>query len=132
MSFLKPRGRIFRKFRWGVAGIDHVGGPESPEGRAKLGSRIEEVLKADVRRSLVFSLVDLSNFGIKAGGRGGEPDPSFKQAAENGVSVIVWGKAGMKADIKTPDVSMDGYVYDAGSDEVVGGNGMRVRRRWSG
>jgi TolB protein len=119
--FLEATRSDFQKIPLGVVGIDHVGGPESPEGRAKLGSRIEEVLKGDVRRSLVFSLVDLSNLGIKAGGRGGEPHPSFKQAAENGVSVIVWGKAGMKTDTKTPDVSMDGYVYDAGSDEVVGG-----------
>ncbi|NJL16908.1 MAG: hypothetical protein HC938_06610 [Nitrospira sp.] len=119
--FLEATRPDFQKIPLGVVGIDAVGGPESPEGRAKLGSRIEEVLKADVRRSLVFSLVDLSTLGIKAGGRGGEPDPSFKQAAENGVSVIVWGKAGMKTDTKTSDVSMDGYVYDAGSDEVVGG-----------
>ncbi len=119
--FLEATRSEFQKIPLGVVGIDNAGGPESPEGRAKLGSRIEDVLKADVRRSLVFSLVDLSALGIKAGHRGADPDPSFKQAAENGVSVIVWGRAGMKADTKPPDVNMDGYVYDAGSDEVVGG-----------
>lgn len=92
--FLEATRPDFQKIPLGVVGIDHVGGPQSPEGRAKLGSHIEEVLKSDVRRSLVFSLVDLSKLGIKAGGLSGEPDPSFKQAAENGVSVIVWGKRG--------------------------------------
>ncbi len=98
-----------------------MGGSESPEGRVKLGTRIEEVLKADVRRSLVFTLVDLPSLGMKVGHLGAEPDASFKQAAENGVSVIVWGKAGIKSGSKDADLSMDGYVYDAGNNEVVGG-----------
>lgn len=119
--FLEATRSEFQKIPLGVVGIDNVGGPDSPEGRAKLGSRIEDVLKADVRRSLVFSLVDLAPLKIKASHRGSEPDPSFKQATENGVSVIVWGRAGMKTNTKPPDVNMDGYVYDAGSDEVVGG-----------
>jgi TolB protein len=87
----------------------------------KLGTRIEEVLKADVRRSQVFALVDLPSLGIKVAQLGAEPDASFKQAAENGVSVIVWGKAGIKNGSKDADLSMDGYVYDTGSNEVVGG-----------
>ncbi len=119
--FLEATRPDFQKIPLGVAGIDNIGGSESPEGRVKLGTRIEDVLKADVRRSLVFSLVDLSSLGIRVSHSGAEPDPSFKQAAENGVSVIVWGKAGMKNGNKDPDVNMDGYVYDAGSDEVVGG-----------
>ncbi|MBI5673659.1 MAG: Tol-Pal system beta propeller repeat protein TolB [Nitrospirae bacterium] len=98
-----------------------MGGSESPEARVKLGTRIEDVLKADVRRSLVFALVDLPSLGMKVGHLGAEPDPSFKHAAENGVSVIVWGQAGMKSGNKDADLSMDGYVYDAGNNEVVGG-----------
>ena len=119
--FLEATRPDFQKIPLGIAGIDNVGGSESPEGRAKLGTRIEEVLKADVRRSLVFALVDLPSLGIKVSQLGAEPDPSFKQAAENGVSVIVWGKAGIKNGNKDADLSMDGYVYDVGSHEVVGG-----------
>ncbi|HEX6727793.1 MAG TPA: Tol-Pal system beta propeller repeat protein TolB [Nitrospira sp.] len=119
--FLEATRPDFQKIPLGIAGIDNVGGSESPEGRAKLGTRIEEVLKADVRRSLVFALVDLPSLGIKVSRLGAEPDPSFKQAAENGVSVIVWGKAGIKNGNKDADLSMDGYVYDVGSQEVVGG-----------
>jgi TolB protein len=115
--FLEATRPDFQKIPLGVAGIQNNGGPEW------LGGRIEEVLKADVRRSLVFSLVDLPSVGIKVSNLGSGPDPAFKQAAEHGVSVIVWGKAGMKGSEKDrdADVHMDGYVYDAGSDEVVGG-----------
>ena len=63
--FLEATRPDFQKIPLGIAGIDNVGGSESPEGRAKLGTRIEEVLKADVRRSLVFALVDLPSLGIK-------------------------------------------------------------------
>jgi TolB protein len=115
--FLEATRPDFQKIPLGVAGIQNSGGPDW------LGGRIEEVLKADVRRSLVFSLVDLPSVGIKVSNLGSGPDPSFKQAAEQGVSVIVWGKAGMKNGDKgkEADINMDGYVYDAGSDEVVGG-----------
>ncbi|MBH0201443.1 MAG: Tol-Pal system beta propeller repeat protein TolB [Nitrospira sp.] len=119
--FLEATRPDFQKIPLGIAGIENLGGSESPEARVKLGTRIEDVLKADVRRSLVFALVDLSSLGIKVGHLGAEPDPSFKQAAGNGVSVIVWGQAGMKSGNKDADLSMDGYVYDAGSNEVVGG-----------
>ena len=119
--FLEATRPDFQKIPLGIAGIENMGGSESPEGRVKLGTRIEEVLKADVRRSLVFALVDLPSLGMKVGRLWAEPDASFKQAAENGVSVIVWGKAGIKNGSKDADISMDGYVYDAGSNEVVGG-----------
>ena len=119
--FLEATRADFQKIPLGIAGIENLGGSESPEARVKLGTRIEDVLKADVRRSLVFALVDLPSLGIKVSHFGAEPDPSFKQAAENGVSVIVWGQAGMKSGNKDADLSMDGYVYDAGNNEVVGG-----------
>lgn len=119
--FLEATRPDFQRIPLGIAAIENAGGSESPEGRVKLGTRIEEVLKADVRRSLVFALVDLASLGIKVAQLGAEPDASFKQAAENGVSVIVWGKAGIKNGSKDADLSMDGYVYDTGSNEIVGG-----------
>ncbi len=118
--FLEAVRPDFQKIPLGVARIENMGGSESLEGQIKLGSRIEEVLKADVRRSLIFSLVDLPSIGLKVSNIGTWPDPAFKQAAEHGVAVIVWGKAGMENGDETPDVNMDGYVYDTGSDEMVG------------
>lgn len=119
--FLEAARPDFQKIPLGIAGIENLGGSETPEGRVKPGTRIEEVLKADLRRSQVFALVDLPSLGIKVGHLGAEPDPSFKQAAEKGVSVIAWGKAGINSGSKDTDLSMDGYVYDTGSHEVVGG-----------
>lgn len=113
--FLEATRPDFQKIPLGVIGIQNVGGPEW------LGGRLEEVLKADIRRSLVFSLVDLPSLGIKVRDVGTGPHPAFKQARENGVSVLVWGKAGAKQGDKDADVSMDGFVYDGESDEIVGG-----------
>jgi TolB protein len=113
--FLEATRPDFEKIPLGVVGVQNAGGPEW------LGGRIEEVLKADVRRSLVFSLVDLPSVGIKVRDPGPGPDPAFKGAAEHGVSVIVWGKASLNAGDKGGDVHLDGYVYDTGSDEMVGG-----------
>lgn len=119
--FLEATRPDFQKIPLAVAGIQNTGGADSLEAQVRLGSRIEEVLKADIRRSLVFSLIDLPSVGIKVSNLGATPDPLFRQAAEHGVAVIVWGKAGMKNGDKDSDVSMDAYVYDAGSDELVGG-----------
>jgi TolB protein len=119
--YLEASRPDFQKISLGVAGIENIGGSGSLGGQIKLGGRIEEVLKADVRRSLVFSLVDLPGLGLKMSNFGNGPDPSFKQAAEQGVSVIVWGKVGIKGGEKDPDVNMEGFVYDSGNDEVVGG-----------
>lgn len=113
--FLEATRPDFQKIPIGIVSIQHNSGPEW------LGGRIEEVLKADIRRSLVFTLVDLPSLGIKVRDVGSGSSALFKQAAENGVSVLVWGKAGIKDGDKNSDVVMDGYVYDGGSDEVVGG-----------
>ncbi len=113
--FLEATRPDFQKIPIGVFGFQNGTGP------AWLGGRIEEVFKADLRRSLVFSLVDLPALGIKVRDVGGEDKTLFKQATDNGVSVLVWGKTSTKESDKDTDVMMDGYVYDGGSDEVVGG-----------
>ncbi|HEX7092310.1 MAG TPA: hypothetical protein VF205_01430, partial [Nitrospiraceae bacterium] len=117
--FLEATRPDFQKISLGVAGIQNVGGPDW------LGGRIEEVLKKDVKRSLVFDLVDLPSLGIQTpnigNGMGAGSKAVFKQAAEKGVSVLVWGKAGLKEADKEADVNMEGFVYDSGSDELVGG-----------
>ncbi|NOT23746.1 MAG: Tol-Pal system beta propeller repeat protein TolB [Nitrospiraceae bacterium] len=117
--FLEATRPDFQKISLGIAGIQNGGGPDW------LGGRIEEVLKKDVKRSLVFDLVDLPSLGIATSdignGTGNGSKAVFKQAAEKGVSVLVWGKAALKEAQKDADVNMEGFVYDSGSDEVVGG-----------
>jgi TolB protein len=113
--FLEATRPDFEKIPIGVLGFKNGGGPEW------LGGRVEEVLKADLRRSLVFTLVDLPSLGIKVRDIGNAEKAVFKQATDNGVAVLVWGRAGLKENGKEADVVVDGYVYDGGSDEVVGG-----------
>ena len=92
--FLEATRPDFQKISLGVVSIENNGGPDW------LGGRLEEVLKKDVKRSLVFELMDLPSLGIKVrdvgNGVGNGSKAIFKQAAENGVSVLVWGKAGLK------------------------------------
>jgi TolB protein len=117
--FLEATRPDFQKIPLGVVSIENNSGPEW------LGGRLEEVLRKDVKRSLVFELMDLPSLGIKVrdvgNGLGNGSKAVFKQAADNGVSVLVWGKAGLKKGEKEDDVNMEGFVYDSGSDEVVGG-----------
>lgn len=113
--FLEASRPDFQKIPLGVIGIQNAGGPDW------LGSRLEEVLKADVRRSLVFALVDLPSLGVVIKDMTTVPNPAFKDAAEKGASVLVWGKAGIKEGDKDADITMEGYVYDGGSNEVIGG-----------
>jgi hypothetical protein len=88
--FLEATRPDFQKISLGVAGIQNGGGPDW------LGGRIEEVLKKDVKRSLVFDLVDLPSLGIATpdigNGTGNGSKAVFKQAAEKGVSVLVGEK----------------------------------------
>jgi TolB protein len=117
--FLEATRPDFQKISLGIVGVQNEGGPDW------LGGRIEEVLKKDVRRSLVFDLVDLPSLGIQTpnigDGIGAASKAIFRQAAEKGVAVLVWGKAGLKGADKEADVNMEGFVYDSGSDELVGG-----------
>jgi TolB protein len=89
------------------------------------GDRLAEVLKADLRRSQIFSVTDLSKLGIKwdakiedkANEDGKEliEKTLFRQASEEGVSVLVWGKMlGRNADL-----ILDGSVYDGGNDNII-------------
>ena len=57
--FLEATRPDFQKIPIGVFGFQNGGGPEW------LGGRLEEVLKADLQRSLVFSLVDLPGIGAR-------------------------------------------------------------------
>ncbi len=113
--FLEATRPDFEKIPIGVLGFQNGGGPEW------LGGRVEEVLKADLRRSLVFTVVDLPSLGIKVRDVGNVEKGVFKQATDNGVAVLVWGRAGLKENGKEAEVVVDGYVYDGGSDEIVGG-----------
>jgi TolB protein len=71
--------------------------------------RVVDILKADLRRSQVFTVVDppksiqLARFDSTAVDRG-----LFTRAVENGLAVLVWGQLGQR----DPDVVLDSYVVD--------------------
>jgi TolB protein len=83
--------------------------------------RIGDILADDLRRSQVFAVSDLAKIGIKVDAKAdllnGPQKALLKQASDNGVSVLVWGKVATR----DADLVMDGYVYDGGKGEVVGG-----------
>ncbi len=81
------------------------------------GMRVAEILKADLRRSQIFSVLDLRKFGVRVRNVDLSDTSFFKSLAGNGVSVLVWGSLGLVRD----DLRLDAYVYDGGSNEVVVG-----------
>ena len=109
--FLEATRPDFEKIPIGVLGFQ---GKTAVAGSAE---QVATVLKADLRRSQIFSLMDLPKLGIKVNDVDDPEKALFKQATENGISVLVWGKLG----VKEADVVLDGYVYDGGNDEVVAG-----------
>ncbi|HKW86654.1 MAG TPA: Tol-Pal system beta propeller repeat protein TolB [Nitrospiraceae bacterium] len=109
--FLEATRPDFEKIPIGVLGFQ---GKTAVDGSAE---QVANVLKADLRRSQIFSVMDLLKLGIKVSDVDGAGQALFKQATENGVSVLVWGKPGTKE----ADVVLDGYVYDCANDEVVAG-----------
>lgn len=103
----------FQKIPIGVLGFHDAGEQDTT------GERAAEVLRADLKRSLVFSVADLLKLGIKLNGKEGGKDAVdkkvFRQAAEQGISVLVWGKVATRE----ADLLLDGFVFDAGSSDVV-------------
>ncbi len=117
--FLEATRSNFQKISLGVVGIHNIGDVDW------VGGRIEEVLKKDLQRSLVFELMEVSSIGRRVQELGSGIDDGAKNllrhVAEQGVSVVVWGKAGLKGLDKDGDIKMEGFVYDSGSGEVLGG-----------
>lgn len=84
------------------------------------GERFVEVLAADLRRSQLFTVADLAGLGMKwekSDLKDGPQSTLIRQASDNGISVLVWGRM-VTRDL---DLLLDGYVYDGGSGEVVAG-----------
>lgn len=90
------------------------------EGLALNGQAPLEVLKADLRRSLLFNVADdadLEKLGIKAGVNSAPDDESRRRAGEAGWAVQVWGSTLTRG----PDAVMEGTLYDYNRGEEVGG-----------
>src|SRR3989338_5476521 len=86
------------------------------EGLSMNGQAPLEVLKADLRRSLLFDVADLEKLGIKAGGSSAPDDESIRRAGEAGWAVQVWGAIQPRGE----DAVMEGTLYDYTRKEEVG------------
>jgi TolB protein len=114
--FMEATRPEFQKIPIGILGFRDAAGLDHA------GEKYAEVLKADLRRSQIFTVTDLSKLGLRSDGKlddkahsGGAERALFKQASEQGVSVLVWGK--MLA--RDADLILDGSIYDGGGDNVV-------------
>jgi TolB protein len=107
----------FQRIPIGILGFKDTAVPASVTDRP--GNRLADVLKADLRRSLVFTVADIGALGIKLDGlNGSETETSkalLRQVTEQGISVLVWGTMTPNGS----DFLLKGQVYDGNSDAIV-------------
>jgi TolB protein len=101
----------FEKIPIGLFGIQATGTLERSAGQ------FADVLRADLKRSLVFALMDVGKYGVKLNGELDKNVKLLKEVADSGVTVLVWGNMTPRES----DIVLDGFVYDAGSGETVVG-----------
>lgn len=84
----------------------------------RVGERVAEVLKKDLRRSQIFAVTDdVAKLGIKRDDLNDPRKVLLNQAADNGTTAAVWGKVAQR----NADLVLDGYVYDdIKSEGIVG------------
>ena len=107
--FLEATRPDFQKIPIAVLGFRDGQLPDNP------GSRLTQVLKDDLRRSLIFSVTDQAKLGLTLDGAYGAQNVLFKQAADNGVAVLVWGQVAARQ----PDLVLDGLIYDGVKQEAI-------------
>lgn len=105
--FLEATRPDFQKIPIGVLWFMDGGAKERP------GEQVADVLKADLRRSLVFAVTDAAGLGVKSDGMA-QPEPTLlKQVSDKGVTVLTWGKVATRE----ADLVVDGYLYDSATNE---------------
>ncbi|MDE3034808.1 MAG: Tol-Pal system beta propeller repeat protein TolB [Nitrospirota bacterium] len=107
--FLEATRPDFQKIPIAVLGFRDGQLPDNP------GARLTQVLKDDLRRSLIFSVTDPAKLGLTLDGAYGAQNVLFKQAADNGISVLVWGQVAARQ----PDLVLDGLIYDGVKQEAI-------------
>lgn len=110
--FLEATRPDFQKIPVAVLGFRDGQLPDYP------GSRLTQVLKDDLRRSQIFSVTDPTKLGLTldgVNGANGAQNVLFKQAADNGIAVLVWGQVAARQ----PDLVLDGLIYDGVKQEAI-------------
>jgi TolB protein len=105
--FLEATRPDFQKVPIGVLGFQDGTLPGHP------GVHATEVLAADLRRSQIFAVSDVSKLGIKPADVDDPQRVAFRRAMKNGITAIVWGQVALR----NADLIMDGYLYDGAKNE---------------
>ncbi len=106
---LEARRPDFQKLPLSVLGIRDASIPDNP------GLRMTEVLKADLRRSQIFAVVDPAKAGLTWDGAGTAQPELLKQATTAGIAVLVWGQLAVRG----PDYVLEGAIFDGVRQEAV-------------
>src|SRR2546422_4182405 len=78
------------------------------------GQPAADVLKADLRRSLLFDVADLERLGIRAGVNSQPAAEALQKAGEAGLPVQVWGTLLPRGR----EIVMDGVLFESSRGEV--------------
>src|SRR5437660_9189944 len=78
------------------------------------GQPAADVLKADLRRSLLFDVADLERLGIRAGMNSQPAPEALQKAGEAGLPVQVWGTL-LPRD---REIVLDGVLFESSRGEV--------------
>lgn len=113
--FLEATRTDFQKIPIWILGFGD-GNSTSGQGR-RIGEQVAAILKADLNRSQIFSVVDRPIQPIEFQEGGCQEEVRVAQARESGVPISTWGRVGRK----NVDLVMDACAFDEGSDEPVTG-----------
>ena len=81
------------------------------------GQNLTDVLKADLRRSLLFEVGDLKGLGIKPEINSRPAEDTIRRAGDAGLLVQVWGGFSQKGT----ETLLEGVLYDSLRHDEVGG-----------
>jgi TolB protein len=79
-----------------------------------------EVLKADLRRSLLFQVAELAHLGVSAEVNSKPTDEDIRKTGAAGVAVQVWGQVEPRNQGGVKEALMQGTLFDFMRGEVVG------------
>lgn len=79
------------------------------------------ILKADLRRSQVFSTVDLPSNAITFDGEKCIRPSQVRQALDRGVAALTWGRIGSRNSERGPGLFLDACAYDSGREDFLPG-----------
>ncbi len=103
-------------------------GGSSKGATTRLGNKIAEILKADLRRSQIFEVLDEPTHAMEFGTDQCQGQVDLSELKDAEATVMTWGRIGRRGT----DLLMDVCEYDVGNDKVAKGKryvGDRITMR---